>query len=383
MDVVEFIKILNEKRKISVILIVTGLIVGLLAYFVLPPIYETRTTFMVLESKLIRRSLEGKKLDIDTYLNFVNNDSLYHDIYKRLDIQKKYGMDFDKFKRSFEVTTVEDTAIIKLIVSFQSPEISFKIAKILGDKALALNRKVINKEVHSGYRFTEAQVEAASTQLETARTSLDNFLAQYPVLQMAMEIDTLKNRIAIEENGELAVFPPMESATLVNNLTPQITQSGATPKVFSSLARIQTAISQAESRLAVAKADNRKIDVSRQLKELKILLKRKHQTLQRLNTHFHELEKTYLPLKSQFEALRSEFIAAQKGYEKIYQTALESKIEIVGKTKEMTIIDGPVIPDQPTFPKVIFMLIGGLFLGLLSDFLFIILVGFNRKLDHA
>ncbi len=383
MDVLEFIRILREKRRISTILIVAGLLVGILAYFVLPPIFETRVTFMVLESKLIRRSLEGKKLDIDTYLNFVNNNSLYHDIYEKLDIQKKYGMDFEKFKRSFEVTTVEDTAIIKLLVTFKDSDSSFQIAKMVADKALTLNRQVIDQEVHSGYRFSEAQVDAASKQLETARRALDNFLTQHPVSHMAMEIDGLRNRITLEETGELAVFPPLESTTAANNVALQINQSGTTPLAFTSLARIEADILQTEAKLAVVKSDNRKFELNHRLKELNQELKRGKQQLATLKSRLAKLESEYYPMKSQYQALRSEFVAAQKGYEKIYQTGLESKIEIVGKTKEMTVIDPPVKPVEPVFPKLIFTLIGGLFLGIISVFLFIILVGFNRKLDHA
>lgn len=383
MDVVEFIKILNEKRHISVVLIVTGLIVGILAYFVLPSIYETRITFMVLESKLIRRTLEGKKLDIDTYLNFVDNHSLYRKIYDKLDIKHKYDMDFDNFERSFEVTTVEDTAIIKLLVTFQDPEISFQIAKMLGDDALALNRRVIDQEVHSGYRFSEVQVEAASVQLEAARKALDDFLAEHPVPRMAKEVDTLRNRIAIEETGELAVFPPMESATIANNLHAQINQSGMTPKAFNSLARIQAKIVETAAKLAVAKADNRKFNANSQLKELKVQLNHKRELIGQLKAHLRNLETDYYPLKSQYEALTSEFVAAQKGYEAIYQTGLQSKIEIVGKTKEMTIIDEPVKPDQPVFPKMIYTVIGGIFLGILTVFLFVVIVGFKHKLNYV
>ncbi|PJB81018.1 MAG: hypothetical protein CO090_03650 [Acidobacteria bacterium CG_4_9_14_3_um_filter_49_7] len=383
MDILEFLTVLKEKIKPVLVMIVLGILVGVLAYFVLTPVFETRTTFMILESKLIRRTLEGKKLDIDTYLDFVDNESLYHKIYTSLEIQKKYNMDFEEFKRSFEVTTVEDTAIIKLLVTFQDPEISFQIARMLGDSALTLNRQVIDEEVHAGYRFSEAQVQAASNQLETARKALDDFLAEHPVPRMAMEVDTLRNRITIEETGELAVFPPMESAAVATDLNPQISQSGMTPKAFSSLARIQAEIAEAEASLAVAKADNRKFDADRRLKELNVQLKQEKQTLAKLHAQLHELETNYYPLKSQYIALESEFTSAQKGYEKIYQTGLESRIEVIGKTKEMTIIDLPVKPQKQAFPKLIITLIAGLFLGLLAAFAYLSTVAFSRNLPDA
>lgn len=388
MDILEFLTILKEKLKSAIVLTILGIVVGILAYFVLAPVFETRTTFMVLESKLIRRTLEGKKLDIDTYLDFVDNESLYHNVYSKLDIQKKYEMDFEDFKHSFEVTTVEDTAIIKLLVTFQDPELSFQIARTLGNDVLALNRRVIDQEVHAGYRFSEAQVQAASNQMDMARQALDDFLAQYSISRMAMDMDTVRNRITIEENGELMVFPPLESATIVTSLNPQlpqpgITQSGMTPEAFSSLARIQSDIAETESKLAVAKADNRKFDATRRLNELKILLKKKRQRVAQLKSHLNELETSYFPLKSRYKVLQSELIAAQKGYEKIYQTGLESRIEIIGKTKEMTIIGQPVKPQKQAFPKLIITLIAGLSLGLLAVFAYISVVAFSRKLQDV
>ncbi|NOZ12267.1 MAG: hypothetical protein GXO69_01310 [Acidobacteria bacterium] len=382
MDILEFLTVLKEKRGPVLVMLVLGVLVGILAYFVLTPVFETRTTFMVLESKLIRRSLEGKKLDIDTYLDFVDNESLYHNIYDKLNIYKKYNMDFETFKRSFEVTTVEDTAIIKLLVTFRDPEISYKIAKMLGDQALALNRQVIDKEVHSGYRFSEAQVRAASAQLKTAGETLDRFLALHPVPRMAMELDTLRNRIAIEENGELAAFPPLESTALNSGMNPQLSlSSGMTPEAFLSLARIQSEISEIKAKLAGVRTDNGKIDANRRYNELKELLKQKRLTLSHLKSRLYDAETAYYPLKSQYEVLRSEFLAAQKGYEKIYQTGLESKIEIVGKTKEMTIIDQPVKPQKQAFPKLAITLIAGIFLGILAAFAFVAMVVFNRKLQ--
>jgi capsular polysaccharide biosynthesis protein len=381
MDILEFLTILKEKIKPVLVMIVLGILVGVLAYFVLTPVFETRTTFMILESKLIRRTLEGKKLDIDTYLDFVDNESLYHKIYTNLEIQKKYNMDFEEFKRSFEVTTVEDTAIIKLLVTFQDPEISFQIARMLGNSALTLNRQVIDEEVHAGYRFSEAQVQGASNQLETARNELDNFFSQHPLPKMAMEIDGLRNRITIEETGELAVSPPLESTSLNRGINPQII--GMTPTAFNSLARIQAEITETEARLAVAKADNRKFDAERHLKELTVQLKQKNKILSQLKSRLFELTTSYYPLKFQYEALASEFESAQKGYEKIYQTGLESRIEVIGKTKEMTIIDQPVKPQKQAFPKLIITLIAGLFLGLLAAFAYVSTVAFSRKLQDV
>ena len=156
-----------------------------------------------------------------------------------------------------------------------------------------------------------------------------------------------------------------------------------TPKAFSSLARIQAEIAEAEASLAVAKADNRKFDADRRLKELNVQLKQEKQTLAKLHAQLHELETNYYPLKSQYIALESEFTSAQKGYEKIYQTGLESRIEVIGKTKEMTIIDLPVKPQKQAFPKLIITLIAGLFLGLLAAFAYLSTVAFSRNLPDA
>jgi len=384
MDVLEFVRILREKQRVAAVLTGIGVLVGILAYFVLPPIYESRVTFMVLESKLIRRNLEGRKLDIDTYLDFVNNESIYRDIYDRLEIGKNYDLNFEQFKKVFEVTSVEDTAIINLIVSFEDPAVCRNIAEMVAKQALELNRSVIQQEIRAGHQFSELQVQQASDKLEQAREALDQFLKDNPVHRMALELDNLRNRITLEKTGGMTVYPPVESASNLPTPTPiWFSSFSSSDSDGETLVQLQGQRDRLAAELANAHSDNRKLSLRAQLKTLDDRIGKRKQQLLQLTEQLTRMEARYYPLKHQYAKLSSEFNAAQKGYEEVYRTAVETKMEVAGKTKEMTVIDPPVQPDQPIFPKLIFTLIGGLFLGILSVFLYVILVGFNRKLDNA
>ncbi len=381
MDILEFTRIFKEKIRTAIVLVLIGVLVGGVAYFVLPPIYESGATFMVLESKLIRRTLEGKDLDIDTYLNFVDNRSIYRSVYDELDVQSRFDMDFEEFTRSFEVTSVEDTAIIDLVVTFEDPSVAYNVARSIGERALELNRQVIEQEVTVGRRFAENEVKTARIKLTESKQNLDAFLEQHNVSELALEIDGLRNRIVLEETGGYSGYPMVEITLYADKGIPM---SGALlTEPFPSIAALEDDMNQLGSTLDGAKADNVKQRLAAELVTVKSRLQRKRSALNMLKTRLTELEGQYYPLKTRYSELLSEFDAAQKGYAEIYAQGLESKLEIVGKTKEMTIIDRPVKPDQKVFPKLIWMLIGGFFLGILSVFAYIMMVGFSRKLTDA
>ncbi len=379
MEILEFVRILKEKLKMAIVLFIAGILIGGIAYVVLPSIYECSVTFMVLESKLIRRNLEGKDLDIDTYLQFVDNESIFRSVFEQLDIAGRFGLDFENFRRSFEVTSVEDTAIIDLVVTFGDAGTAHDIARAVGEEALKLNRSVIEQEVSVGRSFTESEVVSAREKLAESKLQLDTFLLENPVNQMALQVDALRNRIIAEEIGTQGTYPMMEiQANMGEGIFQSVTGGGEAQ--FVPLSQLQNRILELEARMSTATSDQIKLNTQTELKELRNLYDKRKKSVTRLQGDLRKLEQAYYPLKTRYAELLSEFDAAQKGYAEIYAQGLVSKLEIAGKTKEMTIIDQAVYPDQKIFPKLIWMLIGGIFLGILAAFAYVMMVGFNRKL---
>lgn len=379
MEILEFVRILKEKLKMAIVLFIAGILIGGVAYVVLPSIYECSVTFMVLESKLIRRNLEGKDLDIDTYLQFVDNESIFRSVFDQLDIAGRFGMDFENFRRSFEVTSVEDTAIIDLVVTFGDAGTAHDIARSVGEEALKLNRFVIEQEVSMGRSFTESEVVTAREKLANSKLLLDNFLLENPVNQMALQLDALRNRLVAEEIGTQTTYPMMEIQSYIGGGVFQSVAGGGDETIVN-LSQLENRILELEARLGTATGDKIKSETQAELKELRNLYDKRKQSFNRLKGELRKLEQAYYPLKNRYAELLSEFDAAQKGYAEIYAQGLVSKLEIAGKTKEMTIIDQAVYPDQKIFPKLIWMLIGGIFLGILAAFAYVMMVGFNRKL---
>lgn len=385
MDVIEFVKLLKEKiRTVSVILI-CGILIGILGYFVLPPIFECRTTFMVLESKMIRRTLEGIKLDINTYLDFVNNETIFRSVYDREKIGERFELDFDEFKRSFEITSVEDTAIINLMVSFEDADTCRRIADEIGRMALELNRRVIDQELKASHRFSEEEIVRAADKVEQSRMELDRFLDEHPINRMSMKLDNLRNLLSLERTGAFNVYPPLEGLGAPQLQNPQFNYSGFsyTENDYPSLAQAESELLELEARLTVATSDNQKLQLKKKLDETTAIIDRKKLRIQNLENRLSKLGNAYYPLKNKYLNLVSELYASRKGYEELYRQALETKLEVAGKTKEMTIIDPAVLPDKPIFPKLVFTLLGGLFLGVLTSFCMLIIIGFNRRLTDA
>ena len=380
MEIKEFISILMEKKKTALIIIIASFVVGIIADFVIPSYYETNVTFMVLESKMIRRSLEGKKLDIDTYLNFIDNDSVYHYAYKKLDINKKFDMDFDRFKECFDVVSVEDTAIIVLTVTFPDQKMSYEIAKTVADKVIELNKNIIEKEIKSGYRFAEKQVDIAREQFVKARKELEDFLEKNKVFLNAEEIELARNSLAVYSNGYFLPYTNTEFISLYDKNWYSAMNVNVPQKSAYSIFDIDMKILELKAKLKNAAYDNQKLKIKKEIAFYQTLKDEKVKELEKLKEKVNDLQNTYNKQKFSYIEKYNNFIAMSKAYERLIMEFMNIKIEIAGKTKEMAIIGEPILPEKPVFPRLPITIVAGVFLGLLIDFLYILFIGYYRKL---
>ena len=380
MEIKEFITILVEKKKTALIILIASFVVGIVANFVIPSYYETNVTFMVLESKMIRRNLEGKKLDIDTYLNFIDNDAVYHYAYKKLDISKKFDMDFDRFKECFDVVSVEDTAIIVLTVTFPDKKMSYEIAKTVADKVLELNKDIIEKEIKSGYRFAEKQVEIARAQFEQARKELEDFLDENKVFLNAEEIELARNTLAVYSNGYFLPYTNTEFSTLTDKAIFSTNNINMQPKESLSIFEIDQKIVELKAKLKNASYDNQKLKIKKDIAYFQTLKDEKLKKLDELKQNVDSLQGVYDKQKFSYLEKFNNFVAMSKAYERLVMEVMNIKIEIAGKTKEMAVIGEPILPEKPVFPRLPITIVAGIFLGLLIDFLYILSIGYYRKL---
>ncbi len=368
MDIVDFLKLALQKKKTVVSIVVIGMLTGLLSYFIFKPVYETNITFMVLESKLIRKSLEGKKLDIDTYTSLINNTSVLKKVYDSLDLKKKYSLPFDVFKEKITVLSVENTAIIKTTVKFENKDECVKIANSLIDEVLKLNKSVILKEIESGYSYSEKQVELARNNFKAIEEKLAEFNKNYNLKKLALEIDILKNQIAFHSLGNNLSYPIIEGVeVMLNNkyMQPSYILSLASNSNNQSLVELNKDIFKIEAQLKNTVADNKKVNLKKQLAILKNLQIKKQKLIKELKAKLDSKTKIYLNALNKSKQLKSEFLAAEEGFSVVYKNFVVSKTEVMGKTKEMTVIDYPVKPEEQVFPRLVLNTIAGTFLGIL------------------
>ena len=99
-----------------------------------------------------------------------------------------------------------------------------------------------------------------------------------------------------------------------------------------------------------------------------------------MKNQIKDLQNNYNKQKFAFLEKYDRFVAMSKAYEKLLTDVMSIKIEIAGKTKEMAIIGEPILPEKPVFPRLSITIVAGVFLGLLIDFLYIVFLGFYRKL---
>jgi len=369
MDVVEFLKLALKKKKTVSIILIFGFLIGILSYFVFPPIFETNITFMVLESKLIRKNLEGKKLDIDTYTSLINNNSILRKVYDDINLQKEYKLPFDEFKKKISVLSVENTAIIKTTVKFQNANKCVEIANKLIEEVLSLNKRVILKEISSGYLYSEKQVELTRLNFNNIQKKLADFNKENNLSKLALEIDLLKNKIAFHSLGNNVSYPIIEgiNATQSDNkyMQPSYVLSLNNNGDNNSLIELDRDILNVENELSKTSADNLKSALKRKMELLKSLKSMKIKLIKKLKVELDKKTAFYTDILTKNKQLKSEFRAADEGFRLVYSNFVATKTEVMGKTKEMTVIDSPVIPDKQVFPRLVLNTIAGFFLGML------------------
>lgn len=364
MDVVQFFKLALNKKKIISILLVFGLLVGILSYFIFDPIYETNVTFMVLESKILRKNLEGIKLDIDTYTSLINNVSVLRKVYDSLELNKKYDIPFDVFKEKFTVLSIENTSIIKTKIKFKDPDQCVKIADRLIEEVLQLNKNIILKEIESGYVYSEKQVEVAKQNLNSIKDQLNQFNTASDLKQMGLEIDILKNEITFHSLGNNINYPMIEAAATADRVS-LVNLGLLSDRNNQSLLELNRDILNAENEIDNESADNIKMKYSKNLVKLKDLKNKKIKFIKELQKILDEKTLLYMKQLNDYNQLKAEYKTMDEGYAIVYKNFVEAKTEVMGKTKEMTVIDMPVKPDQQVFPRLILNSIAGIFLGML------------------
>jgi succinoglycan biosynthesis transport protein ExoP len=193
-DLREILAILRKRYLVIVVLTFVALVTsGILSFFVLSPIYETKVLLRVNQaapndptySYTKGEGLEGMmntisqlpEMTINTYIGQLESEAVMERVVKKLKLDQT-GYTAGSLAGIVSVVAVKDTNLIELKVTNTDPYLATKIANTLTSEFLDFMSMTNEQQMGKSVEFLKKQVVANDKELKTAVTGLNNMEAQ-------------------------------------------------------------------------------------------------------------------------------------------------------------------------------------------------------------
>lgn len=181
---------LKWKYLIAAITILAVLTSGVLSFFVLPPVYETKVVLMVNQSndRQVIREEDGlesvvntlsrlPEMTINSYVGQIQSPSLLEKVITKANLDKEVYTP-ESLARLIDVKAIKDTNLIEVKVRNTDPKLAVNIANTLSESFLDFISENNTKRMTKSLEFLNQQIELNTKELEKAKAELDKFNAQ-------------------------------------------------------------------------------------------------------------------------------------------------------------------------------------------------------------
>lgn len=235
--------IIKYKALIAAITLFALLTSGVLSYFVLSPVYESKVTLMVaiatdkttninnnngdnLEN-LINNISRIPTLTMNTYVNQLKSQILLQRVQDRLNLDPQvYSL--STLSGIIGATAIKDSNLIEITVSHNDPMMASKIAKTLSEQYLALISENNQSNMTRSVGFLEDQRINVEKELDQVLAQLKQFdsqpygveflqqqfssknqdLSKYQSLLNDVQVDLTSSLAGVEQSGEILKSTP-------------------------------------------------------------------------------------------------------------------------------------------------------------------------------
>ncbi len=338
---IDFLTLLEalSRRKLLILFMTLSaiLISGVLSYFILLPVYEAQTTYLVIQGDVREQGNTSEldpigiivaslsrlpELNVNTYIEQIKDPQLMNNVINKLTLpQKKYSV--GSLAESIHVAPVKDTNLIEVSVQNINGELALRIIETL----------------------TELMLESVS---RSAQLQVDKYLAS-----LQAQLDSIKN--------ELAVLRP-----IVEKLDQQSTCSASFRQ---ELAKVKAELAKQQVVLTAAIETPRQFPLELQVLELEARVKELTTEIEVRDVQCNENTKKIANLETTYDLLIRQM------------TQIQLARSVNMGDMSLQVLSGPTLLDRPVKPKKIFnMTVAGLVAFIASLFLAIVLENSKRKL---
>jgi uncharacterized protein involved in exopolysaccharide biosynthesis len=345
---VEYIKIVFRHKWLLIIPSFFGLVLGIVACFVLPRTFESYTVVLVQEEKILNPIIQGLAVSTDvvkrmaTLREQILGWNSLVTLTKRLELDKDVSNQeqFEdlilKLRKNIEVS-MRGPMLIKISYKNENPQRALAVVQTLSDNIIEENMRAQTKESDVAINFIKEQLQVYKRKIKEAE------IAKLEDELKTLLVDSTEMHPRVKQLREQIAAARQELGPV--DYKPEETEQPVTSKTYETLKAELDKLIQNEQATggtgAEALIGNNK-DPNSTIYKL-MLMDKLDSTLSRdINVN----EQIYNMLLQKLETAK-----------------ISQRLEVSKEGTRYTIIDPPRLPLQPIKPKKPMVLLGGLFLG--------------------
>lgn len=188
----DYLKVLGKWRWVLVLVTLISVITsGILSYFVLPPVYETKVTLMVTNAaakETVNRSQEGlqalvsslsrlPELTLNTYVGQVTSPNVLNRVIAGLKLDpNKFTV--PRLEGMISTRTIKDTNLIQITVTDTDPQLATNLANTLAKEFPNYISETNQEQLGKSVQLLDNQIQTVDKDLAAATKKLTEFNSQ-------------------------------------------------------------------------------------------------------------------------------------------------------------------------------------------------------------
>ncbi|SNS43785.1 Uncharacterized protein involved in exopolysaccharide biosynthesis [Anaerovirgula multivorans] len=324
--------LLKRKTLIIGITIVSILMAGIVSFFMLDPVYETRMVLMASHyaDRLQSTQIQGEGIDnilsslsklpamtLETYREQIKAPRIMRATIADLGLEEEY--DIENLADAITLETTKDTNLITIKMQHADPERAAEIVNKVGENFVTFVSDKAKEHATTSSKYVETQMEIEKEKLEESLEELKEFLSQprgVSELEKELEarleqITSYKTRLTdlqIRQEALKAAIPVAERESKDTNKIILQNQSGSQSSNGMQLIIEDSAtllkIELAEVEANIGSVNTQMAMIQQQIEELQVELQDKKHQERLINQKVDIAENTYDAFVKKYEELR-------------------------------------------------------------------------------
>jgi len=349
MEEISFVEVIRIMLKwkwiISIITATCFVLSAVVAFFILPPVYESQTMLMISPisnatakeagndfSDLVSALSQYPQMTIDTYREQVKAPAILQYLRKELGMENQ---PLNSIANKITVKAIDKTNLITISVRDRDPVQAAKIANLVSNRFTEFVTETNKKQAESSAKFIKEQMEEEKKNMEEASKKLEEFLSKprrpqelklelEGKLQKITEYKTTASQIKVDLSAAKSALAHGQSILKSTSKTIITNKTLINDELLSGIIKDKTGIQTAD------------------IAKLKLSDEQINDVYVALAESVHELELEVASLTAQSEALENEINTLQKEIEN-----LQSELAI--KQQEYDLLQHELELDKQTY----------------------------------